>query len=169
MILYHPNCLFFGVFCFGLVFGLGFLFLFLFCFVLFGFLGPHSLHMEVPRLGVELELQPPAYITVPATPDPSHLCNLHHSSGHHRILNPLSEARDWTHNLIVPIRIRFHCATTSKIVLPQFYRWKNWKFREFKSFSQGEHLDYNPALTQKPMVLKHYINIFNLVLFFTLS
>ena len=38
----------------------------LFCFV---FLGPHLWHMEVPRLGVELELQLPAYTTATATPD----------------------------------------------------------------------------------------------------
>ena len=36
----------------------------------FVFLGPHTLHMEVPRLGVELELLLPAYAT--ATPEPSH-------------------------------------------------------------------------------------------------
>ena len=35
--------------------------------------------MEVPRLGVELELQPPAYTTATATPDPSRACNLYHS------------------------------------------------------------------------------------------
>ena len=31
----------------------------------------HLWHMEVPRLGVELELQPLAYTTATATPDPS--------------------------------------------------------------------------------------------------
>ena len=36
---------------------------------------------------------------------------LHHSSHPHRVLNPLSEARDRTHILMVPSRIRFHCAT----------------------------------------------------------
>ena len=30
------------------------------------FLGPHLLHMEVPKLGVKLELQLPAYATVTA-------------------------------------------------------------------------------------------------------
>ena len=64
--------------------------------------------MEVPRLGVELELQLPAYTT--AT-DPSRVCDLHHSSWQRWILNPLSEARDWTHHLMVPSRIPFHCAT----------------------------------------------------------
>ena len=29
-----------------------------------------------------------------ATPDPSHACDLHHSSRQHHILNPLSETRD---------------------------------------------------------------------------
>ena len=48
--------------------------------------------MEVPRLGGELELQLLAYTTSTATPDPSHVCNLHHSSRQRRILNPLSEA-----------------------------------------------------------------------------
>ena len=35
------------------------------------FLGPHLRHMEVPRLGVELELQLPAYTTATVTQDPS--------------------------------------------------------------------------------------------------
>ena len=34
-----------------------------FFFVLFCFLGPHPRHMEVPRIGVELELQLLAYTT----------------------------------------------------------------------------------------------------------
>ena len=37
------------------------------------FLGPHSEHMEVPRLGVASELQLPVYTTAIATPEP-HLC-----------------------------------------------------------------------------------------------
>ena len=44
------------------------------------FLGPLPWHMEVPRLGVELELKLPAYTTATAMLDRSHLCNLHHSS-----------------------------------------------------------------------------------------
>ena len=47
-----------------------------------------------------------------ATPDPSQVCDLHHSSQQCQILNPLSEARDWTRNLVVPSQIRFHCAMT---------------------------------------------------------
>ena len=60
---------------------------------IFAFLGPHPRHMEVPRLGVESELHLLAYATARATPDPSCICDLHHSSGQCRILNPLNEAR----------------------------------------------------------------------------
>ena len=56
------------------------------------FLGPHSRHVEVPRLGVESELQLLAYTTATATWDPSHVCNLDHSSWQCQTLNQLSEA-----------------------------------------------------------------------------
>ena len=56
--------------------------------------------MEVPRAGVELELQLLAYTTAIATLDPSCICNLHYSSRQLRILNPLSEPKDWTPVLI---------------------------------------------------------------------
>ena len=42
--------------------------------------------MEVPRLGVELGLQLPTYATATAMPNPSHVCELHHSSQQHWIL-----------------------------------------------------------------------------------
>ena len=71
---------------------------------LFIFLGPHLWYMEVPRLGVESELQLPAYATATTMQDPSHICNLHYSSWQRRILNPPSEARDWTHVLWIPVR-----------------------------------------------------------------
>ena len=44
------------------------------------FLGPHPQHMEVPRLGVESELQLPAYSTTTAMGDWGRVCNLHHSA-----------------------------------------------------------------------------------------
>ena len=68
--------------------------------------------MEVLRLGVESELQLLAYTTATATSDPSHLYNLHHNSRQCWIFNPLSEARDQIHNLMVPSGIHFRCATT---------------------------------------------------------
>ena len=60
----------------------------------FFFLGLHLQHMEVPRLGVELDLQLLAYATAIATQNLSHICDLCHSSQQHWILNPLREARD---------------------------------------------------------------------------
>ena len=45
-------------------------------------------------------------------PDPSRVCDLHHSAQQHWILNPLSEAGNQTCNLMVPSQICFHCATT---------------------------------------------------------
>ena len=75
------------------------------------FLGPHLWHVEVSGLGVELELQLLACATATVMPDPNHICDLHHSSRQHWILNPLSEARDQTYNLMVPRQIRFCFAT----------------------------------------------------------
>ena len=77
--------------------------LILFC--LFCFLGPHLGHMEVPRLGVVLELQPPAYTTATAMLDPSHVCDLHHSSWQRLIPDPLSKARDGTFLLMDTSRV----------------------------------------------------------------
>ena len=71
-------------------------FLFNFNFFSFVFLGLHLWHMEVPRVGVKSELYLLAYATATAMPDPSCVCNLHHSSWQCQILNRLSEARDRT-------------------------------------------------------------------------
>ena len=62
--------------------------------------------MEVPRIGVESELQLSAYATATATRDPSYTYHLHHSSGQGWILHPLSEARDETCILVDPIWVR---------------------------------------------------------------
>ena len=71
-------------------------FFFFFFFSFSWILGLNPQHMEVPRPGVQLELQLSAYTTTTATRDPSHVCNLHHSSRQCQILDPLSEARDLT-------------------------------------------------------------------------
>ena len=86
------------------------MFFYLFIFGLFVFLGPRLQNMEVPRLGVKSELLLPAYPRATAMPYPSR--DLHHSSWQHKILNPLSETRDRTRNLMVPSQIPFCCATT---------------------------------------------------------
>ena len=79
---------------------------------LFFFLGLHPQHMEVPRPGVKLELQLPTYATAgTAMRDPSHICDLHHSSQQCQISDPLSEARNWTQVLMDTSRIHFCCAT----------------------------------------------------------
>ena len=57
------------------------------------FLGRHLGHMEVPRLGVESELELLAYTTDIAMWDPSHL---HQSSQQLQIFNTVSGAGDQT-------------------------------------------------------------------------
>ena len=83
--------------------------MFVFCIlsgVFFGRGRVHPQHMEIPRLGVQLELQLPAHTTATATQDLNRVCDLHHSSRQRRISNPLSKGRDRTRNLMVPSRIR---------------------------------------------------------------
>ena len=83
-----------------------------YCLFFFFFLGPHPRHMEVPRLGVELELQLPNYATAIATQAPSLICELHHSSRQHRIPDSLSESRDQTNIFMDTSQICFCCAAT---------------------------------------------------------
>ena len=67
--------------------------------------------MEVPRLGVESELQLLAYTTATETWDLSHFSDLHQSSQQCGIRNLLSKARDGTY-----IRMRIHfCSATMGI------------------------------------------------------
>ena len=73
--------------------------------------------MEVPRLGIESEIQLLAYTTATAMQDLSRVCNLHHSSLQCWILNPVSEARDKTCNLMVTSQIYFHWATMGTPIL----------------------------------------------------
>ena len=87
-------------------------------FIFFCFLGPYPRHLEVPRLGVESELQLPASTTATEMRDPSHVCDLRHSSRQHRILNPLSKARDWTHILVDTSGF---VSTVPQWELPTFY------------------------------------------------
>ena len=78
----------------------------------FFFLGPHLWHMEVHRLGVQSKLQVSADATATATWDLSHVCDLHHNSRQHQILDPLNEARNWTRHIMVPSQVHFCCAMT---------------------------------------------------------
>ena len=103
--------------------------LFFFCFV---FLGLHPWHVEVPRLGVKSELQLPAYTT--AMPDLSCICNLHHSSRQRQILNPLSETRDRTRNLMDASQICFRCTAMGRELLCYYFHM-NDIFIHFKSIN----------------------------------
>ena len=67
--------------------------------------------MEVPRLGVESELQMSAYTTATAMPDRTCICDLYHSSWQCQILNPLGEARDQAHILLDTIWVHYCWAT----------------------------------------------------------
>ena len=83
----------------------------------FFILGLYPWHMEVPRLRLKSELHLPAYTTATATPDPSHLFDLHHSLGQCWILNPLSKARDQTRVLRDTSRIHYCWATMGTPIL----------------------------------------------------
>ena len=65
-------------------------------FFFFCFLVLYPLHMEVPGLGVESEIQLLAYTIATAMQDLSYVCDLHHSSRQCHILNTLSEGSDQT-------------------------------------------------------------------------
>jgi len=56
--------------------------------------------MEVPRLGVEVELQLLAYTTTTTMPDLSHICSLHTAHGNARSLTHCMGARDQTYILM---------------------------------------------------------------------
>ena len=97
--------------------------------------------MEVPRLGVEWELQLPAYTRATATPDPSCIYDLRHSSGQQGILNPLSEARDQPRTFIDTHQVCYCWAmaeTPTKDTSESLhFKWKNklgGDFSEIKVF-----------------------------------
>ena len=111
-------------------------------FFFFFLFGPHLWHMEIPRLGVESELQLPAYTIAPATPDPatsvtctaacSNTGSLTHSARpgiestflwtQGLVLNPLS------HNRNYPIfYIPFKVACCSTYVVPWHFTLKGHK------------------------------------------
>ena len=77
--------------------------------------------MVVHRLGVKLELQLPAYATATEMPDPSRICDLHHTSQQPQIADPLSEASDQTRILMDTSWIHFRCAITGT---PSFLTFK---------------------------------------------
>ena len=83
----------------------------LFFFFFACFLEPHLWHVEASRLGIELELQLPAYTTARAKWDLSPICDLYNSSQKCQIPDPLRQARDRTWIHMDTSLIRFHCTT----------------------------------------------------------
>ena len=92
-----------------------------FCF----FFRAHPWHMEVPKLGVELELHLLGYTTATATWDPSSICNLHFSSQQHWVFNPLIQDRDWTCILMDASPVHLRWATKGT---PYFLFFLFWPF-----------------------------------------
>ena len=102
--------------------------------------------METPRLGVQLELQLPAYVTATATQDLSRDCDLCHSSQQHRILNPLSKAMGQIGILMETSRIRFCCTPTGP--LQGHFKLLFWEFPLWLSGSIHEDSGLIPGLPQ---------------------
>ena len=72
-------------------------------------------HMYFPRLGVQPELQLPAYTTATVMRDPSHICDLHHSSWQCWIPDPLNRARERT-PILMPTG--WICSPSAKMETP---------------------------------------------------
>ena len=90
-------------------------------FFFFFFLELHLRHMEVPRLGVESELQLQAYSTATAILDQSCVCNLYHNSWQCWILNPLSQGIGPTFSWIL---VRFISAEPQReLQICPFFDW----------------------------------------------
>ena len=66
-------------------------------FIFFYFLELQVWPMEVPGIGIELDLQLLAYAAATAMRGPSRTCNLHQSSQQLWILNSLNETSSQTH------------------------------------------------------------------------
>ena len=95
--------------------------------------------MEVPRLGVQLELQLQAYATTTAMLDPSHIINLCHSLWQCQIPNPRvrpgmepTSSRSLCWVLNPPCHSR-----NPKVFLPLFSKWGNWGSIRWHDLAQG--------------------------------
>ena len=109
-------------------------------------LGPHLWYMEVPRLGVKLELQLPVYTTATATQDPSHVCSWHHTAH--------GNARSWTHWMRPGIKsttsqflVGFH-STVPWQKLQQWYSWtliipsrRQFYFKRGRTMTHGKNVE----------------------------
>ena len=93
------------------------------------------------------------YPTARAMQDPSCLCDLHHRSWQWRILNPLSEARDWTR--MVTSLVCYHWVTMGTpslillwvaIWLSNIIYWRNYLFLSVYSYFLCHRLIYHASV-----------------------
>ena len=98
--------------------------------------------MEVPRLGIELELQLLANTTAIAAWDLRCICDLHPSSPQCWILNPLGKARGRMRILMDTSWIHFHSATTG---IPFIYSY--FPFSHAKLWVWAYALHVSPTAT----------------------
>ena len=135
--------------------------IFLFFFFFF-FLGLHAQHMGVSRLGVKSELQLPAFTTATAKQDLGSICHLHYSFWQHPILNPLSEARNQTHNLMVTSQIHFCCTTMGTPYFLFLYHF----FSEFESSEKCFYLrvlnNFYPSTESNTWLTLEIVKIFRI-------
>ena len=133
LILFNKILMFLSVKIFSVCFDRFILFVRLFC-----FLGVWVWHMKVPRLGVESELQLPSYNAATAMLEPSHVCNLHHSSCQCWILNPLNGAKNWTHVIMDTSQVHFYWTTIGTLIGIFYFLF----LLCFWFLGQGANLDY---------------------------
>ena len=102
------------------------------------FLGSHLCHVEVPKLEVKLQL----YATATATPNPSHVCDLHHSSPQCQIFYPQRGARDWTCIHMDISGVRYHWATVGNPGHVNFSCWEYLNLQDWLSIYTSDKLDH---------------------------
>ena len=122
--------------------------------------------MGVPRIGIESEVQLLVTATAMAMQDLSGICKLH-SSQQCRVLHPLSEARDRTHDLMVTSRICFPCATTGTPFF--FFFFLKLSLKVLKSFqpiiTRVYALSFHvtrPPVHYRQNIMYHIIFLFNI-------
>ena len=136
----------------------------IFFFFVFAFLGPHLRHMEVPRLGVESELQLSAYTTATATWDLNDVCKLHHSLWQRWILNPMSEASDWIPILMDISQAPYLWAITGTSPLTLLIQ----TFFSLFSLSHSIRFSFHQRAFKKVFSFYHIFQAFSMPLYFHL-
>ena len=118
------------------------------------FLGPPPWYMEVPRLGVQSELQLPAYAIATVKWDPSPICDLYHSSWQsqslaHWVSPGIKPASSWIpvgfviaepwqellRHIFVVLLLFLSCVTSGSILLHFRVRIQCWTHGSFVSQS----------------------------------